>query len=432
VNPRGVELDAAARRWAQLFPADLGTARLTSEGGLSWVAGLGVVAEVHLFDADSFEGPHGDVVVAERLEDLDGALEHVAEAIARLKGGAGEVREALGLGIDRVLGLRRAIPGPGVFAPTEEERARRERALATSMGRFEAVAGRMQEVYGLRLPRHLAVWDALTRSLSSLERRGLEHIGRAPWGIMLWFEDGGLERPTRDGLDPRLEGRFRQDPPEFVTVMSGDTDGLHHGLWYDDPAELPSFLVHNYARDSAETWAGEVTVLRELTADVERRIEEPDYPDEPAPLCVHALGAALEWFADADEAALASEGFSRWMDVERDDVLGGLGPALPPGSGAARTTPAEVEARVVAYGQGAPEFGTWIAQARGELSRGEPAFALVLGRELHWLDGDRYRADALSLLGAAYRALGREALARIAEVHHSNRDLRSVEVFERG
>ncbi len=73
-----------------------------------------------------------------------------------------------------------------------------------------------------------------------------------------------------------------------------------------------------------------------------------------------------------------------------------------------------------------------VATAREELADGKPAFALVLGRELHWFDDDRTRDEALALLKEAYGALGRDALASIAEVHHAHRDLRSVGVYERG
>ncbi|MET7403922.1 hypothetical protein ABZS66_61720 [Dactylosporangium sp. NPDC005572] len=48
---------------------------------------------------------------------------------------------------------------------------------------------------------------------------------------------------------------------------------------------------------------------------------------------------------------------------------------------------------------------------------------------LHWWDGDPFRAAATELLTGGYRALGRDALAEIVEVHHANRDLRSVDVL---
>ncbi|GIH06681.1 hypothetical protein Rhe02_47480 [Rhizocola hellebori] len=71
----------------------------------------------------------------------------------------------------------------------------------------------------------------------------------------------------------------------------------------------------------------------------------------------------------------------------------------------------------------------WIAQALAELAGDKPAYALVLGRELHWFDNADYHEAALTLLTGAYRALDRSALAEITEVHYANRDLRSVDVL---
>jgi hypothetical protein len=66
--------------------------------------------------------------------------------------------------------------------------------------------------------------------------------------------------------------------------------------------------------------------------------------------------------------------------------------------------------------------------ARAEMP---PAFALAVGGELHWLDQDEYRTASRELLVGAYRALGRDALAAIIEVHIAHRDLRSVGVLVR-
>jgi hypothetical protein len=286
----------------------------------------------------------------------------------------------------------------------------------------------MKEVYGLRLPRHIAVWAGFNRSLSPLEKLGDRHINYGSFGIMIWFEDGGLERKTRDGLDARLEGRYRADPPEFVSVMGGDSDGLHFGLWYDDPAELPSFIASNWARDSAETGRDEATVLSELRENLRRRFEEPDYPDEPPPLCLYAYRAAIEWFQSADQRALADDGPRRWADAPRGEIVGGMAPALLPSHGNPRANYRDSQKRHEAYREGKAQ--PIIDEALRELKNGKPAYALVVGRELHWCDSDETREASLKLLTGAYQALGRHALAEIARVHHAHRDLKMVGVYE--
>ncbi len=310
-----------------------------------------------------------------------------------------------------------------------------EPALAAAEDRFDDVAARLRTVYGLRLPRHLAVFAAYLDAIGAPGRRALaDGVGVSPGGILRYFEDGGLALTGRDGLDERLDCRFRCDAPEFVTVLWGDTDGLHFGLWYDDPAELPTQVVHNYARDSAETWT---EALPTVLAQVRRRLDDAeqdaaDDPDYDAPDGARRraeLLRAIAAFAGADEQACAQDGPVRWAGTPRPAILGGFGPALPEGSGDPRGGYERYEERYQAFRARSPQAGEWIADAERELAAGLPAYALVLGRELHWLDAAELREDALRLLTGAYRALGRDALAEIAAVHYANRDLRSVEVL---
>src|SRR5262249_49352111 len=104
-----------------------------------------------------------------------------------------------------------------------------------------------------------------------------------------------------------------------------------------------------------------------------------------------------------------------------------IGPALPTGSGNPRQD--EARPRKDAFRSDPESARSIIAEAAAELAAGLPAYALTVGTELHWLDGDQYRSAGLDLLSGAYRALGRDALAEIAEVHAANRDPRSVEVL---
>nr|BFE61034.1 hypothetical protein GCM10020063_055600 [Dactylosporangium thailandense] len=298
--------------------------------------------------------------------------------------------------------------------------------------RFPLVESHVRRVYGLRLPRHLAVFAAFWASLPAGAAACLgERLGLSPWGITDLFADGGLDRVARDGLDERLHCRFRRDPAEFVTVMSGDSDGLHFGFWYDDPAELPSFIAFNWARDSAETWTnGAPTLLEQIRIRLAaaRRDVELDGPEHYEGLPpFEPLEAALDAFAAADAEARAADGPPRWADpTGRPDAAITIGPVLPPGAGDPRV--AEAAARLDSY-RDPSAAAPVIAQARAELAAGRPALALMVGGELHWLDADEYRAESTELLAGAYRALGRDALAEIVEVHHANRDLRSVEVL---
>lgn len=304
--------------------------------------------------------------------------------------------------------------------------SRQAASLAKTQARFTAVATRFQRVYGLRLPRHMAVFTAFWDSLDRTERTGMGVTGLGGSGITAYFDDGGLDLVGRDGLDERLESRYRLDPPEFVTVMHGDSDGLHFGLWYDDPAHPPAFVAHNWARDDATTLSsGWRTPLGEVHARLEETLEELD----SAHGAVHAALRAVEAFADADREAWEEEGYTP-PEGTRVPVFGSsMGLLFPPGSGdpSGGTT---VEERLRIYRERLPDLHEWmIPCAREELAAGRPAFALVLGHELRFADVDEYREEAWHLLGDAYRALDRQALADIAAVHHAHLDLPSVGVL---
>jgi len=429
-------LTRAHERWEQLFGGageeagrDEGV-KLAAWRPPCWVRGVGVVLSMNLFETSTYKGPSADVVMvpASRVGEVEAALDEFAELVA----GARRVGLRWGLkeGIGACLGVDEVHFEEGMLAPDLATVARRRRALATMEGRFEAVARRMREVYGLRLPRYLATFAAFWASLDALERQGAESLGRSPGGIMVWFEDDGLERRTRGGLDARLECRFRCDPPEMVTVMWGDSDGLHFGLWYDDPADPPTYVVHNYARDSAETWRDEEpTPLAVLAAAAKEAIEDPYREGEP-PLALHAVREALGWFAEADRAALAADPPApRWLSAPRIPTLGTFGPGLPADAGSIRV--GDSYARHEAYRSQPGRVQKWIASARRECAEGRPAAALTFGLDLHWVDAEATREAARELLVAAYEALGRRAHAETIKVHYVHRDLGSVGVFLR-
>lgn len=305
--------------------------------------------------------------------------------------------------------------------------ARRRAALDTMHERHPAVAERVRRVYGLRLPRHLAVFCALWHSADDAERAALEHLMLRPFGLTEYFADDGLALRARDGLDERLHGRYRCDPPEFVTVLAGGSDGLHYGLWYDDPADVPTLIVHNWARDSAETWAnGYRTLLGELYGLTTSAMDE--YDGEAAPV-LRPLLEALDWFVDADNAAVEADGPDRWSGSPRQSTAVSVFPLLPGDAGDPRLDRSHT--RLDELRAGGADAAAWIAQADAELAAGRPALALAVGAELHWLGDDEHRDDARRLRADGYRRLGRDAIAGIVEVHAANAALRSVEVLTR-
>ncbi len=141
------------------------------------------------------------------------------------------------------------------------------------------------------------------------------------------------------------------------------------------------------------------------------------------------LITALDWFADADRQAVQADGRPRWATAARHDGWISVSPALPEGSGDPRL--AQWDARRADFGKAGPAAGRWVALAEEELAAGQPALALAVGSELHWLGGghEPFRRAARDLRVDAYRALGRDALAEIADVHAANPGLKSVQVL---
>lgn len=394
------------------------------------------MVHVSLVDSDTYRGPRADLVLSPSVHPagLDEVAENLRAALARLRRpGAGA--RALEQPLSRTLDLAPVDYEDLSSAPGPADEERRRRSLATMQDRFAAAAERVRRVHGLRLPRSMAVLAAFFDSLSDLERYAVgNELGLRPSGISTYFGPDGLAMHGRDGLDERLHHRYRCDPPEFVTVMSGNSDGLHFGLWYDDPGEFPSFVAHNYARDSAETWTNHsATPMDEVhtqLTDLEQEACDDHDTDTPRRRWLLSVArSAVEGFVEADRRDRVPHEVGPWTPTERPEILGSPGPVLPSGAGDARGGDDQVRQRGEAYRHRSPLVHEWITTAERELRDGRPAFALVLGRELHWLDVDEYRSDSLRLLVGAYRALGRDALAEIAVVHHRHRDLASVDVL---
>lgn len=405
-----------------------------------WLPGVGWVLEASIYDHKTYTGPSADLILVpdDGAPDLGASATRLIAAVEALQQPEA-AEQALLQPIPETLGLPEMVYDERMFDPTPYDHARRGASLAKMRGRFPAVAERFQRVYGLRLPEHMAVFAAFWDSLNDWERRGMEYLGRSATYVTSYFEDGGLDLTGHKGLDERLEGRFRLDPPEFVSIMHGDSDGLHYGLWYDDPRDPPTRIAHNYARDDATTGShGKLTGLAELVYEIEELIYDPPDDDEAEAARVEMLllpaRKALAAFAGADQEAVAKDGIDQLRYPRQVDIDAcGIGLVLPPDSGDARDHHTQRAHRSdvyrAAHKASSPELAQWIAEARQELDRGLPALALVIGRELHFYDIDEYRADGLDLLVRAYRAMGRDALADIATVHHAHRDLPSVGVL---
>lgn len=336
-----------------------------------------------------------------------------ARTCKHLRAQLGDAAEATRVGTAAATGV------PRMSRESSEARERRRVVMAKTLAEFPRVRDEVQRIFALRLPAHIAHAAGWWLALTDAEREeAWAYVGTGLAGVTEWFGGGRDGMTVKHGLDARLDSRFRSDPPEMLTVFGGNSDGSHWGLWYDDPRELPRAVVHNWARDTAETAVSATTLLMALRSNVAG--SGGRWP---------LRAGILDWLDEAlagEREAHAAEQIPAF--VERAAILGGLGPWL---DGAA--LPADLpdrDARWEAYKSNSAVVGDWIARARSELAAGKPALALYLGRELHWVQPPSWRAEETELLVEGLRGFGRDALAEIARVHHAHRDLRNVDVYE--
>lgn len=354
---------------------------------------------------------------------------------------------------------------------TDALAARVDPGIAAAFASLAEVRARYKEIYGLKLPAGLAALAALVTALGALPENPEEHywqpapgwergnawldraLGMRVGGLLEWFAPGGLARGVRDAsalyavvppgcqgpLDARLDMRYRRDAPQFVTFLSGDSDGLHWGFWYDDPEHFP-VVASNYARDDADTTlAAEEAILSWLRGRIARSVEQVQEElksagDEDsrghALRTWRALRVVEAHFGVVEEQAAKygaeDELLCPWPRMQERPV-GSPPLAMRPEAG---TVPAHVP-RFGACDDGPypAQLAAWMEEARRELEAGRPAYAHALGIYLHWLDLDELRKEAGDLLLHAYAALGFLPFAGILKVHLLHRDLPSVAVF---
>ena len=96
------------------------------------------------------------------------------------------------------------------YVEDRDLRAERLAALDRAVARAPVLDDRMQTVYGLRLPRHLAYAMGFWMGLTAAERKeAWSYLGNGPIGVGAWFLDGAHERRVKAGLDERLDYRYR-------------------------------------------------------------------------------------------------------------------------------------------------------------------------------------------------------------------------------
>lgn len=307
---------------------------------------------------------------------------------------------------------------------TEQERtARRQACLDAVLARAPELRERFRAAYGLSLPDHALRFWALWQSRSRAEIKAFEFAGMSAGGFYDLFGD---TVPTpQEGLDPRLHGRFYQAPANLILGAWGDSDGLHWGLWFDSDDDPSPAVAGFYARDGGGGFVASDTFCGLVIQRAEGLLDQRGGDEEERVRVRHRGHMLIElarWF---EPEAVSSS--TRSMGQETVDGFG-LGPVAPEGVAADRLRAHDAWDT---FRDDAQTTARWEAAAWKELKAGSPAFALLIGRDLHWLSLDDAvrEARASALLIAAHTAMGNPALAEIARVHAESRDLPSVGIY---
>lgn len=330
--------------------------------------------------------------------------------------------------------------------PPEELATLRAGARQQANAQREPVQAFFQQTYHLTLPDHVFNFWAFWLGLTPFERETMNWqldndpiqpaLGISPGGIFRYFEQTGRASIPQEDLDHRLNSRFYRDPPEFFTALHGDTDGLHFGLWYDNPHEPSAFVASYYSRDGGGiAYAGQ-TLLEAIREQIERAQYHNDTTNEQKEwhskqqLGFMLLRDAVMEYETADRPEQGITYIQTYRKCEeRIPTCNELGITVPPSY--ERPQERDIAAIYQAICADDPQVKIWINEALEACAQGQPALALALGHDLHWLSHDQpeRKEAAYLLLTRAYEVLGYQALSDIVTLHHQYRDLPNVDIY---
>lgn len=296
--------------------------------------------------------------------------------------------------------------------------------------------------YGFPFPDEiLDIWD-LASSLSPKDPT-VAFAEEDDLGISLVGPFDLLAGRTRvkKGLDVRLHYRYRFDPPEFLTVATGNVDRLHFGYWYDDPAAGAACIASYYVNDAYEisvpgrtlwealrrslesAWAGIVENMAEdrqhadsytrtlaRLAILRDRIMERATRDRPEIGDVYREKYDLHALRTRQATVDTPEKMGIVVPPEKYKPLSAMGDDL----------------RKALAGKASKK--RIVKEALALAEDGFPGGALIVGR---WCWAKQLDDEAYTLLDAAYAGLDRPALREVLAVHRVHRDLPSVDVLGR-
>lgn len=281
----------------------------------------------------------------------------------------------------------------------------------------------LQQNYDLAFPEHFfAFWEFANRHSALLTYLGNEIWGMVLPGSQLRGPFDCLKESASGRENPLMQARNYNDPPEFLTVAFGRTDGLHWGYYLDDP-HAPAFsVVAYYSNDAFELTLVGDTMFEATREEVER------HHDGYLKLVRNDPAAADTYKRHLDQLAHLREALKTYETGERAEVgraylakygesygssqqvvaptRDGMGIVVPEEK--YRPLSGEDLCQIRNYRPVQQEIQEKAEEAMHLLAQGYPGAALKLGKDL-WIYKD-FRETSYALLDAAYVALDRELL----------------------
>ncbi|WP_165422831.1 ADP-ribosylation family protein [Ktedonosporobacter rubrisoli] len=267
----------------------------------------------------------------------------------------------------------------------------------------------LEQIYGLQFPESLFTFWEFVQSHVSLFAL-LEMSLQGPFDI--------LKGISQDEGNALWAARCYNDPPEFLTLASGHSDGYHWGYYIDDP-QNPAFPVAAfYSHD-----AFEITVVGETLFEAARYVLELFYRDNLSYLQsdpgyeqsyeeklnqLASLRSALQAYETVERQEVGSHYLRKYVPRRQAYPMtrDGMGIVVP----AKSYVPIDEHDpfQLGNYVPGEKDVRKNATKAIKLLEQGYPGAALKLGKDL-WIYKE-FRETSYALLEAAYAALKRDRL----------------------
>src|SRR5262249_52158075 len=121
------------------------------------------------------------------------------------------------------------------------------------------------------------------------------------------------DKPSQERV--LLHWRYPMDPPELLTVMVGETDGHHLGVFWDDPNRRAFWIVGTYARDAIDLIPVGINLPRALRRHLEGLYRDAKDDGDNARLQI--LDELRKRLSDIASAGLTERVHKSYAQVDR-------------------------------------------------------------------------------------------------------------------